>query len=63
MSIVNRQELKYFVKKTDLPLITAFLESALVRDFYSINSSYKISSLYFDTICSSYVFPVWIEGH
>jgi hypothetical protein len=50
MSIVNRQELKYFITKADLPLITAFLESALIKDSYSINSSYKISSLYFDTI-------------
>lgn len=49
MNKVNRQEFKYYIKKSDVAHIKNFLSANLFEDSNSINGSYKISSLYFDT--------------
>ncbi|MDD6094837.1 MAG: VTC domain-containing protein, partial [Clostridia bacterium] len=47
----ERCELKYYVSLADAVTLSKRLSAVLSRDSYSANGSYRVKSLYFDSIC------------
>lgn len=47
----ERCELKYYVSLADSVTLSKRLSSVMSRDSFSVNGSYRVKSLYFDSIC------------